>query len=135
MIEQRMRSVAEHTCAAFDATCEFHFLRNYPPTVNHSREARFVREVMQDVAGEARTHTFEPTMGAEDFSFFLQALPGAYFMIGNGDGSHRAQHGLSLTANAGPCTLHNPHYDFNDALIPTGAALWVRLVQRWFSTP
>jgi hippurate hydrolase len=69
-------------------------------------------------------------MGAEDFSYFLQALPGAYFVMGNGDGDHReAGHGL------GPCTLHNPNYDFNDALIPLGATAWVRLAERWLASP
>ena len=74
-------------------------------------------------------HDFEPTMGAEDFSFFLQEKPGCYFLIGNGDGEHReGGHGL------GPCMLHNPSYDFNDDLIPLGATAWVRLAERWLAT-
>jgi len=128
MIERRMREIAEHTAAAFGATVQFEFHRNYPPTVNHRAEAEFVRETMRAVAGDARTHVFEPTMGAEDFSFFLQAKAGAYFVIGNGDGDHRA-HGHGL----GPCNLHNPNYDFNDGLIPQGAALWVALARRWLA--
>ncbi|ACB35640.1 amidohydrolase [Leptothrix cholodnii SP-6] len=128
MIEQRMRTVAEHTCTAFGASCEFDFKRNYPPTVNHPDEAEFVRGVMQQVVGKADTLEFQPTMGAEDFSFFLLEKPGAYFVIGNGDGDHREQgHGL------GPCNLHNPNYDFNDTLIPLGATLWVRLAERWLA--
>jgi hippurate hydrolase len=126
LIERRMRDIAQHTAAAFGATAQFEFHRNYPPTVNHRAEAEFVRDAMRAVAGEARVHEFEPTMGAEDFSFFLQAQPGAYFMIGNGDGDHRALgHGL------GPCNLHNPNYDFNDGLIPQGAGLWVEMARRW----
>ena len=128
LIERRMREIAEHTAAAFGATVQFEFHRNYPPTINHRAEAEFVREAMRAVAGDARTHEFEPTMGAEDFSFFLQAKPGAYFVIGNGDGDHRA-HGHGL----GPCNLHNPNYDFNDGLIPQGAALWVALARRWLA--
>jgi amidohydrolase len=128
LIERRMREVAQHTAAAFGASVQFEFVRNYPPTINHRAEAEFVRETMCAVAGEARVHEFEPTMGAEDFSFFLQARPGAYFMIGNGDGDHRALgHGL------GPCNLHNPNYDFNDGLIPQGAALWVEMARRWLA--
>ena len=128
LIEQRMEAIAQHTAAAFGATVQFAFHRNYPPTINHRAEAEFVRETMRVVAGDARTHEFEPTMGAEDFSFFLQAKPGAYFVIGNGDGDHRAQgHGL------GPCNLHNPNYDFNDGLIPQGAALWVEMARRWLA--
>ena len=128
LIERRMREIATHTAAAFGATVQFEFHRNYPPTINHRAEAEFVREAMRAVAGDARTHEFEPTMGAEDFSFFLQAKAGAYFVIGNGDGDHRA-HGHGL----GPCNLHNPNYDFNDGLIPQGAALWVALARRWLA--
>ncbi len=70
---------------------------------------------MTEVAGAANVLEFEPTMGAEDFSFFLQKIPGCYFLIGNGDGAHRESgHGM------GPCMLHNPSYDFNDELIPFG---------------
>ena len=126
LIEQRMQAIAQHTAAAFGATVAFEFVRNYPPTINHSAEAAFVRETMRAVVGDERTHEFEPTMGAEDFSFFLQVKPGAYFVVGNGDGDHRA-HGHGL----GPCNLHNPNYDFNDGLIPQGAALWVALARRW----
>jgi metal-dependent amidase/aminoacylase/carboxypeptidase family protein len=128
LIEERMRSVAEHTCAAFGAECDFTFSRNYPPTINHPAETEFVRNVMIDLVGADNVLEFEPTMGAEDFSYYLQAIPGAYFLIGNGDGTHReGGHGL------GPCMLHNPSYDFNDELIPLGATLWVKLIQRWLS--
>ena len=130
MIEQRMREVARHTAAAFGATVEFDFHRNYPPTINHDAEADFVRQVMQEVVGAPNTLAFDPTMGAEDFSFFLLEKPGAYFVIGNGDGDHRAGYS-DTTHGLGPCTLHNPRYDFNDALIPLGGTFWVRLVQRW----
>ncbi len=126
LIEQRMQAIAEHTCAAFGARCEFAFKRNYPPTINHPAETAFARGVLSDLVGADNVLAFEPTMGAEDFSYFLQALPGAYFVMGNGDGQHRdGGHGL------GPCTLHNPSYDFNDSLIPLGATAWVRLAERW----
>jgi hippurate hydrolase len=128
LIEQRMQAIAEHTCAAFGARCEFAFKRNYPPTINHPAETAFARAVLSDLVGAHNVLAFEPTMGAEDFSYFLQALPGAYFVMGNGDGEHRdGGHGL------GPCTLHNPSYDFNDTLIPLGATAWVRLAERWLA--
>jgi amidohydrolase len=130
MIEQRMQAVAEHTCAAFGAHCEFVFERNYPPTINHDAETAFFRHVAADVAGKDNVLEFEPTMGAEDFSYFLQAKPGCYFLIGNGDGAHR-----SLGHGEGPCMLHNPSYDFNDDLIPLGATMWVRLAQAWLAAP
>ncbi len=130
LIEERMKLVAEHTCAAFGATCEFAFRRNYPPTVNHPAETAFVQRVLSQVVGAENVMPFEPTMGAEDFSFFLQAKPGCYFMIANGDGEHRAGgHGL------GPCMLHNPSYDFNDDLIPLGATAWVRIAEEWLAGP
>ena len=128
LIEARMRTIAEHTCAAFGASCEFEFHRNYPPTINHAAEAAFARQVMLDLVGEDKVVTQEPTMGAEDFAFMLQQRPGAYCFIGNGDGGHRDQgHGV------GPCLIHNASYDFNDALIPVGASYWVRLAEAWLA--
>ena len=130
LIEERMRELSHQLSAAFGATAEFEFQRNYPHTINHSAETAFARQVMTEVVGPERVELFEATMGAEDFSFFLQHKPGAYFVIGNGDGTHReGGHGL------GPCTLHNPSYDFNDELIPLGGTLWVKLAQRWLAQP
>ena len=130
LIEQRMKTIAEHTCSASDTTCEFEFVRNYPPTINHAAETEFARGVMAEVVGAENVLDFEPTMGAEDFSYFLLEKPGAYFLIGNGDGEHReGGHGL------GPCMLHNPSYDFNDELIPLGATLWVRMAEQWLAQP
>jgi hippurate hydrolase len=133
LIEERMKAIAEHTAAAFGAACEFEFERNYPPTINHPAETEFLRGVLGEIAGPANVLDFEPTMGAEDFSFFLLDKPGSYFVIGNGDGAHRGKYGLGH--DAGPCMLHNPRYDFNDELIPLGATMWVRLAERWLATP
>jgi amidohydrolase len=128
MIERRMKEVADGTCAAFGATCEFEFTRSYPPTVNHAAETEFVRKALAGVVGAQNIVPFEPTMGAEDFSFFLQEKPGCYFTLGNGDGTHRlGGHGL------GPCMLHNPSYDFNDELIPVGASCWVKIAEDWLA--
>jgi hippurate hydrolase len=129
LIEQRMRRIAEATCQAFEASCEFTFHRNYPPTINHARETQFVRDLLGTLVGAPNVRDFEPTMGAEDFSYFLLEKPGCYFVIGNGDGGHRiGGHG------GGPCMLHNPSYDFNDALIPLGGSMWVRLAEAWLKT-
>ncbi len=128
LIEARMRQVAEHVCAAHGASCKFEFVRNYPPTVNSAPEAQFARQVMASIVGPDNVDAQEPTMGAEDFAYMLQARPGAYCFIANGDGSHRAAgHG------EGPCMLHNASYDFNDDLIPLGATYWVRLAQAWLA--
>ncbi|MBI3727268.1 MAG: amidohydrolase [Burkholderiales bacterium] len=127
LIERRMRTIAEHTTAAFDAQVDFRFKRNYPPLINHAKETAFAAEVMRSVVGTDNVDAqVEPTMGAEDFSFMLQAKPGCYAFIGNGDGGHRDMgHGL------GPCNLHNPSYDFNDDLLPIGATYWVRLAEAY----
>ena len=128
LIEQRMRDVAQHTCAAFGAQCDFGFSRNYPPTINSAAEAAFAQRVMADIVGQAQVVAQEPTMGAEDFAYMLQAKPGAYCFIFNGEGDHRA-----LGHGGGPCTLHNPSYDFNDDLIALGATYWVQLATRWLA--
>ena len=130
LIERRMRQVAEHICAAHEASCDFEFLRNYPPTINSAPEAAFARQVMESIVGAENVVEQEPTMGAEDFAFMLQAKPGAYCFLANGDGTHR-----DIGHGGGPCTLHNPSYDFNDALIPLGATYWVRLAQQWLAQP
>ena len=130
LIEKRMRQIAEHTCAAHDATCEFEFVRNYPPTINSPAEAEFARKVMAGIVGEERVLPQEPTMGAEDFAYMLQAKPGAYCFIANGDGAHR-----EMGHGGGPCMLHNPSYDFNDDLIPLGATYWVKLAEEWLAQP
>ncbi|MET0981327.1 MAG: M20 aminoacylase family protein [Telluria sp.] len=125
LIERRMEEIANGVAAAFNASVDFGFKRNYPPLINHPEQTAFAVEAMRNVAGAANVNTaVEPTMGAEDFAFMLQAKPGCYVFIGNGDGDHRAGgHGL------GPCQLHNGSYDFNDQLLPIGASYWVRLVE------
>jgi amidohydrolase len=128
LIERRMKQIAEHVCAAHEATCEFDFHRNYPATVNSAAEADFAREVMTSIVGPDNVLVQEPTMGAEDFAFMLQAKPGAYCFIANGDGAHR-----EFGHGPGPCMLHNPSYDFNDDLIPLGATYWVRLAEAWLN--
>ena len=127
LIEAGMRRIVDGTAATFGADASLRFERAYPPLVNHADETAFAVGVMRDVVGEANVATdVEPTMGAEDFAFMLEAKPGCYVFIGNGDGTHREMgHGL------GPCMLHNPSYDFNDALIPIGATYWVRLAERF----
>ena len=125
LIQRRMQEIASGVAAAFNASVDFTFKRNYPPLINHPEQTAFAVEAMRAVVGDARVDTnVEPTMGAEDFAFMLQEKPGCYVFIGNGEGAHRAGgHGL------GPCQLHNTSYDFNDNLLPIGASFWVRLVE------
>ena len=128
MIEQRMREVTQHVCAAFGTQAEFAFSRNYPPTVNASKETEFARKVMASIVGADNVLVQEPTMGAEDFSYMLQAKPGCYSFIANGEGDHR-----EIGHGGGPCMLHNASYDFNDELLPLGATYWVRLAEMWLA--
>ena len=128
LLTRRMHTLATSTSAASGATCEVHFDRGYPPTVNDRAATSFVRAVLTDLVGAERVRDFEPTLGAEDFAYYLQQCPGCYFVIGNGDGAHRPD-----AAGKGPCLLHNASYDFNDDLIPLGATVWVKLAQRWLA--
>ncbi|MBB1077936.1 amidohydrolase [Rhodoferax sp. 4810] len=127
-IEQRMQDMTGQLCGAFGLTADFAFNRNYPPTINSAPEAEFCRRVMADIVGADHVQAQEPTMGAEDFAYMLLQKPGCYAFIANGEGDHR-----ELGHGGGPCMLHNPSYDFNDALLPLGATYWVRLAQAWLS--
>jgi hippurate hydrolase len=131
LIERRLNEVTKHIAEGFDCRAEVVFTRNYPPTINHEHETQFAIGVMQDLVGTDKVNTrIDPTMGAEDFAFMLQEKPGCYVFLGNGDGDHRSVgHGM------GPCHLHNPSYDFNDALIPVGVNYWVALAQKYLAKP
>ena len=130
MIEARMQALTEQLCAGFGASADFAFSRNYPPTINSAPEADFARKVMTGIVGADKVLMQEPTMGAEDFAYMLQAKPGAYCFISNGDGAHR-----EMGHGGGPCMLHNPSYDFNDDLIPLGGTYWVELAMQWLAAP
>lgn len=130
LIEQRMADIVRHTCLAFEMDFDFDFQRGYPPTVNHPQAVDLSRQVLLDLVGADDLVQQTPTMGAEDFAYFLQALSGSYIFIGNGDGEHRSSgHGT------GPCLLHNASYDFNDEILPLGASYWVRLVEASLPEP
>jgi hippurate hydrolase len=126
-IEERIREIATGTAAALGARAEVEFRRNYPPTLNHIEWARLAADVGEAVLGPANVvRGADPTLGGEDFSYFLRQRPGAYLFLGNGGGDHRGTgHG------PGPCTLHNASYDFNDGLIPIGGSYWVALARRY----
>ena len=128
LIERRMAELAEPIAAAHGCRAEVYFERRYPALVNTPDETAFCLDVMRDVAGADQAQVIEPAMASEDFAFMLQAKPGCYAFLGNGDGEHRLSgHGL------GPCMLHNTSYDFNDSLIPVGASYWIRLAQRYLA--
>jgi len=121
LIEGGIRRTCAGVAAAHGAQITVRYARHYPPTVNTPAEAAFAAEVMRDIVGPENVHTgLPPTMGAEDFAFMLQVKPGAYAWIGNGPGE-------------GGCMLHNPGYDFNDAILPLGATYWTRLAERFLA--
>jgi len=113
--EARLREVVTGICAAHGAEADINFHRNYPVTFNHADETEHAVAIATDIAGEANVDPeFDPMMGGEDFSYMLNARPGAFIFIGNGD-------------TAG---LHNPAYDFNDEAIAHGISYWVRLAEQ-----
>jgi hippurate hydrolase len=114
LVEARIAKVVASIAAAHGATATLHYDRNYPVTRNHPAETAFAASVATGVVGAANVDAeAPPVMGGEDFSYMLEARPGAFVFVGNGD-------------TAG---LHNPAYDFNDEAIPVGCSYWVRLVE------
>jgi amidohydrolase len=117
-MEAAIRRIAQGVATAMGASVEVRYERRYPPTVNSPAETETAAAIAAEVVGEANVdRELMPTMGSEDFAFMLQAKPGAYIFIGNGS----RQNGAGL---------HNPHYDFNDEILPIGASYWARLVER-----
>jgi hippurate hydrolase len=119
VLEKRLHEVVEGTAKLHGAKAKLTYQRDYPVTSNHERETAFAASVASDVVGGERVDAnVAPVMGAEDFSFMLNARPGAFIFVGNGD-------------TAG---LHHPAYDFNDEVIPIGTSYWVKLVETALAT-
>jgi amidohydrolase len=120
MIEERLGRLVESVALGFGATARLKYLRSYPATINAAREAQFAADVAARLVGESRVvRQLPPSMGAEDFSFMLQVKPGAYLRLGQGS-----------QGGEGGCFLHNSRYDFNDEVLPLGAALFSALVEQ-----
>jgi amidohydrolase len=116
LVERRLREICAGTAAAYGAEVKLRYERRYPPTVNAARETEVCASVLERMVGPENVVRVQPTMGSEDFAFMLQAKPGCYVFVGNGPGE-------------GGCMLHNPHYDFNDEVLPLGASYWAHLVE------
>ena len=112
MAEVNLKRIAESTAAAFGAEARVDYVRNYPVMVNSDEQSAFAAEVATAVAGDCADAPL--VMGSEDFAFMLEARPGAYILLGNGDTAH----------------VHNPAYDFDDEAIPAGCSWWAELVER-----
>jgi hippurate hydrolase len=114
LLEKRLPMIVENTAAAYGAKAKLAYNWGYPVLVNHEKQTEFAASVAQQIVGQDKVDTgLPPMMGAEDFSFMLNARPGAFIWIGNG-------------ASAG---LHHPSYNFNDEVIPFGTSYWVKLVE------
>ena len=115
LLEQKIGSIAKGIAASYGTAATIDYQRKYPVTNNHPDKTAFAAEIASDIVGPERVETdTPPILGAEDFSYMLEARPGAFILIGNGDSA----------------ILHSPHFDFNDEAIPIGASYWLRLVER-----
>ena len=112
LAETRIKTLAEHTAAAFGAKAHVDYRRGYPVMINSETETEYAAEAARAVSGDCSTAPL--VMGGEDFAYMLEERPGAYILVGNGD-----------TAD-----VHHPKYNFNDAVIPAGCSFWVELAER-----
>ena len=118
LMEEGMGRVCAGIAAAYGVAIDLRIERGYPPTVNAAAQTALCREAASQVFGAANVRgDLRPSMGAEDFSYLLQACPGCYVWLGNGAGE-------------GGCMLHSPRFDFNDAIIAPGMAYWRQLVEQ-----
>jgi amidohydrolase/hippurate hydrolase len=124
-IQDKLEAAMGQICAGMAQThgaeVALKYMRGYPAVVNTAAETAAAAAAAASLVGEAQVHTdIKPAMGSEDFAFMLQKRPGAYIGIGAGEGP-----------NDPP--IHNPYYDFNDRILPLGAAYWVALVKQQLS--
>jgi amidohydrolase len=113
LVEKRVREVVAGVAQMTGAAIELTYERGYPVVVNHEAQTEHAAHVAQSIVGDGHVHDMPPMMGAEDFAYMLQARPGAFIFIGNGD-------------SAG---LHHPAYNFNDDAIVFGTSYWIKLVE------
>ncbi len=117
LVEERMRTLSTGIAAGFGATVEVDFREVFLPLFNAADETEFAADVAASVVGDENVNRNRSLiMASEDFSYMLDACPGAYINIGNGDGENA-------------CQVHNPGYDFNDEILSLGASYWSRLVE------
>ena len=113
LVEKRVREVVAGVAQITGARIDLVYERGYPVTVNHASQTETATQVAKEIAGDGNVHESLPMMGAEDFSYMLEARPGAFIFCGNGD-------------SAG---LHHPAYNFNDEAIVYGTSYWIKLVE------
>ena len=113
LVEKRVREVVAGVAQITGARIDLVYERGYPVTVNHASQTETATQVAKEIAGDGNVHESLPMMGAEDFSYMLEARPGAFIFCGNGN-------------SAG---LHHPAYNFNDEAIVFGTSYWIKLVE------
>jgi hippurate hydrolase len=125
-VEARITELAQAQAVALGCTAEVDYRIGCPATINDAAATDFARSIAIDWLGQdCLIENMRPVTGSEDFSFMLQAVPGCYFIVGNGTGDTHA---------TGGCMVHNPGYDFNDEVLPIAASYWVRLAECYLRT-
>ncbi len=125
LLLRRIGELVDLQARSYGVEATVDFQGGYPVLVNTRAETDFARQVAVDLVGaDLVTLQTDPLTGSEDFAFMLDEVPGSYLFIGNGD---------KATGGHGACMVHNPHYDFDDANIPVGAAYWSLLTQRYLA--
>ena len=120
LIEKKLFDTAKGIANANGGDIDFTYIPGYPPTINTKNESIFAGNVAKSLVGEENVvDEIDPSMGGEDFAYFLNEKPGSYLYIGQQDEKHNAH-------------LHTTSYDFNDDLLPIGANFWVELVNKFF---
>jgi hippurate hydrolase len=123
LLQERITSLVTAQAQSLGVQAHIDYKRDYPVLVNTAAETELARQVGTELLGAERiTRQGRPLTGSEDFAFMLENCPGSYFMIGNGADEGAAAHA---------CMVHNPGYDFNDDILPVGAAFWALLTQRY----
>ena len=118
-IPSKMLKVSEGVCNAMGASCELNYIHGYPATVNSIAETDISAKAAIDLVGEDKVvRNPTPSMASEDFSYMLQARPGCYVWLG-----------IGTVEDKNRFSLHSSNYDFNDHVLPIGAAYWATLVE------
>jgi metal-dependent amidase/aminoacylase/carboxypeptidase family protein len=112
LAETRLKALAEGTASAFGAKADVNYIKGYPVMVNSPEQTEFAADIARSVSGDCAEAPL--VMGGEDFAFMLEERPGAYILVGNGDGA----------------SVHHPEYNFNDDVIPAGCSWWAEIVEK-----
>lgn len=126
LLRRRLHEVVQAQARSYEVEADIDWREGYSVLVNDAEQTAFARQVATELLGPSRVEPHGPALtGSEDFAFMLERVPGSYLLIGNGEGSGEAP----------ACMVHNPGYDFNDDILPVGAAFWIHLAERFLAAP